>query len=400
MGSGAKVVLVALLIIMVVVVAKVVQKGSESNSKGTPAAADPRKAATTAGTVRSNVPPAGAATPGTSKITNRPVTGTLQPRLADPRPASSPDAKPSAAPAAGTPAPGPAGTDKLPLPSPLAPPFRGGTEGVNNGPEGTVRSPLVPPEGTVAGTSKTGAVKTNAGANLVKVEGTAAKNPPSGSAGDFKPVLPGESPEKKSAPAAPAQPLAGGGSSPDEPITVAKGPEPRVDARSPGKENDPFVPLGEVAQKNGSGTLVTRELPKDLSSFPREYVVQSGEGYWRIAETVYGPGKGAYCKFIQEANKNAKLVPGKKITVPAPPAVTGNSASSGSSVKPEPPKPEPVTSDDKFIYYTVQKGDTWTRIAERFYKDPNAFPQIQAANRKISYETLRAGQKILIPKRP
>ncbi len=375
MGSGAKVVLVALLIIMVVVVAKVVQKGSESSSKGTPAAVDPRKATT--GTVRPNPPPAGPATPGTSKITNRPMAGTLQPRLSD--------AKPAAAPPAGTPATNPAGADKLSLPSPLAPPLRGGTEGVNNG-----------PEGTVATTSKPEAVKTNPGGNLVKVEGTAVKNSPAGSSGDFKPVLPGESPEKKSAPAAPAQSPAGGGSPPGEPITVAKGPEPKTDSKIPGKDNYPFAPMAEGAKKDGSSTLVTRELPKDLSSFPREYVVQSGEGYWRIAETVYGPGKGAYCKFIQVANKNAKLIPGKKITIPAPPPEAPNA---GSAVKPEAPKPEAVTSDDRFIYYTVQKGDTWTRIAERFYKDPNAFPQIQSANRKISYETLRAGQKILIPKR-
>ena len=52
--------------------------------------------------------------------------------------------------------------------------------------------------------------------------------------------------------------------------------------------------------------------------------------------------------------------------------------------------------------YTVEKGDSLSRIAKRFYGDANAWPSIFEANRDLLDDPARIqpGQVLKIPERP
>ena len=47
--------------------------------------------------------------------------------------------------------------------------------------------------------------------------------------------------------------------------------------------------------------------------------------------------------------------------------------------------------------YTVQPGDTLSKISKRFYGDPNKYPQIAKANHLENPDQIKAGQQLLIP---
>ena len=47
--------------------------------------------------------------------------------------------------------------------------------------------------------------------------------------------------------------------------------------------------------------------------------------------------------------------------------------------------------------YTVQPGDTLSKISKRFYGDPNKYPQIARANNLENPDQIKAGQQLLIP---
>lgn len=51
-------------------------------------------------------------------------------------------------------------------------------------------------------------------------------------------------------------------------------------------------------------------------------------------------------------------------------------------------------------YYVIEKGDTLSAIAKRFYGDANAYPRIFEANREVIQDAnlIFPGQKIRIPK--
>ncbi len=51
-------------------------------------------------------------------------------------------------------------------------------------------------------------------------------------------------------------------------------------------------------------------------------------------------------------------------------------------------------------FYTIEKGDTLSAIAKRFYGDANAYPRIFEANREVikDADLIYPGQKIRIPK--
>ena len=45
----------------------------------------------------------------------------------------------------------------------------------------------------------------------------------------------------------------------------------------------------------------------------------------------------------------------------------------------------------------MQKGDTLTLIAKKFYDDPSKFHLIEEANGDLKYQVLQAGAKIKVP---
>ena len=179
-----------------------------------------------------------------------------------------------------------------------------------------------------------------------------------------------------------------------------------------------------VGSNPGSKTSRGDGKEKPTGRFPAQYVVKRGDSYWALAEKYYKAGK--YHQRISKANGAKKLKPGMKISIPAPPAVSKKrkafkatglvSASPGVQVTTTPPagasqpsKPSakrmrgdaldklPQSSDGRYVYYVVRKGDTLDGIARRFLKK-GAAEKILQANRSLYYTSLKAGERIRIPK--
>lgn len=77
---------------------------------------------------------------------------------------------------------------------------------------------------------------------------------------------------------------------------------------------------------------------------------------------------------------------------------TGDGQLTGSTpATPAPPAPEPA--EGVVDLYTVEQGDTLTRIAQRTYGDPNKWRLILEANSDVvpRPEDLRVGQRLVIP---
>ncbi len=60
---------------------------------------------------------------------------------------------------------------------------------------------------------------------------------------------------------------------------------------------------------------------------------------------------------------------------------------------------EETEPEEKVEYYVIQKGDTLSKIAQRYYGDPMAYPRIFEANREVIQDPdkIFPGQKIRIP---
>jgi len=67
---------------------------------------------------------------------------------------------------------------------------------------------------------------------------------------------------------------------------------------------------------------------------------------------------------------------------------------SAAAVQPTVRAPAPVTT------YTVQRGDTLGRIAQKFYGDPHKYPLIQEANNIVDAGRIWVGQPLTIPPLP
>jgi nucleoid-associated protein YgaU len=62
-------------------------------------------------------------------------------------------------------------------------------------------------------------------------------------------------------------------------------------------------------------------------------------------------------------------------------------------------KQDAASSWDAAQYHIVEKGDTLSKIAEKYYGDPNLYPQIFEANQDILKDPniIQIGQKLRIP---
>jgi nucleoid-associated protein YgaU len=61
--------------------------------------------------------------------------------------------------------------------------------------------------------------------------------------------------------------------------------------------------------------------------------------------------------------------------------------------------PPPTPVEEKVEYYVIEKGDTLSKIAKRYYGDANKYPVIFTANREVIRDPnlIFPGQKIRIP---
>ena len=107
------------------------------------------------------------------------------------------------------------------------------------------------------------------------------------------------------------------------------------------------------------------------------YVVQSGDSWLSIAQTLYGTSAAASA--LESALGNPVLTPGEKLTnLPSSLSYTTSATATVSS------------------YYTVQAGDTWSSIASAVYgtSDANAAAALQAA---LGNPTLTVGTQLTVP---
>jgi len=153
-----------------------------------------------------------------------------------------------------------------------------------------------------------------------------------------------------------------------------------------------------------------------------KYVVKSGDSYWAIAKKHYGSG--GLHEFIKKANAGKKLHPGMTITIPekaakkrkptkatntraslvsrnvsksaTPKTTTKKKKASASARAADNPRGLKESSDGRYFYYVVERGDTLSALAVRFKM--GSTDRIKEANRSLFYTDLLAGQKIRIPK--
>ncbi len=457
MGNGTKVALVALLILMVVVIARFVRNTTEDpnlvsanpqTKAGSTAPAKPSDPSKTKAITPPSSNPGGTAAPGVTAATPRersPVVS-LQP----PRPAQGGNP-------AGVP-PGVASSDPL-KPTPIAP---GAAAGVGNpaGSSGS-SSPTAPPPGVahqapviVPGEPGAGTSPSNGGTALAPKpvpptvasrdvasrESSQSSGPSQGSS-----VLP---------PVRQPAPLNGPGG--------ASGARPLVGTElRPSGQQQPGSP---EALKNGGTTQLPRPLPtpptvvQGAPTYPLTHTIEKGDSFWSLSQKFYKDA--TLWQTIEKANVGVKLIPGKTLSIPEPPAPKALAISKPSVAVDSDPastprggagsrmprasaptngpqaseKPEkdltPIeriardgrarlsgstagpTADGKATAtqsgllaagpskatdYVVKRGDTLSGIAKHFYKDSRKYYLIEDANDGLKYESLQEGAKIKIP---
>src|SRR5262245_13073798 len=394
MGSGAKIALVALLILMVVAVAKFVQNGKDDDG-GTPQA---KNAAGTTAKGAANGPrlvdPKNAErTPGKGQVIGRqPISGGAGVSVAkSPNPGLPPPA--TFAQAGQTVPAGPTGQ-----PGSIRPPAESKSATLPQPPHETPGAAAPAPASSAGGTPVPISPGPLAGAGqpeTKRVEGTIA--PPKTEPSD---------PPRAQREEGKTSPGTGG---PLVSLDRPKQAERESPAPAPQKSDPPapgiFSAIEEPSPKVGPTA------PGGTKVFPASHVVEAGESYWRIAEKYYGTGNGRLHTTIAAANGGGKLIAGKTIKIPAPPPTppavpketgTKHETPQGEASKTQktpPPAGGIVSSDAKYDYYQVQKGDTLTGIAKRFLGGAGKVAAIEAANPSLRYETLREGARIRIPKK-
>ncbi|MBI4602088.1 MAG: LysM peptidoglycan-binding domain-containing protein [Planctomycetes bacterium] len=398
MGNGTKVALVALLILMVVVIARFVRDGSEEKDSPAVKAGAPggAPAAGPAGTGPSGRTPA---TVGDAAKAKAPAARTpAAVPGAGPQVSSNVPNRPSSSPAGGTP-----------------PASREVTTGAEALGPATTTSPTTPPAPV------TPIVRVLRGS---QPEPGASPAPRDSVRGTFAPIVsPGTQPPPGGG--TPARPEGGRPPAPIAEVPPARTQQPPLVAKAPGGPRlpdaappEPWTPpvpeKGSAPDAKGSGT----------GTFPLTHTVEKGDSFWSLAQRYYRSG--ALWAQIEKANPGVKLLPGKKLTIPAPvlPKTAGLAPSPGepsasatrgevatrpaSTERGATARPAPAvqgatrraaagsgTAD--YQEYTVQKGDTLTLIAKRFYNDVTKFPLIEDANENLRYQTLQAGSRIRIP---
>ena len=137
------------------------------------------------------------------------------------------------------------------------------------------------------------------------------------------------------------------------------------------------------------------------------YRVQKGDdGYWAVAEKVWGEGNGRHWKKIQNANPgvdSTSLAPGMMLRIPLLEDATATTAGGTTVAASGAPKP-----GDTFInsagqkVYVVSKGDSaglWG-VSSKMYGKGHLWRTIAKANPTAKPTQLKAGQHLVIPPNP
>lgn len=165
------------------------------------------------------------------------------------------------------------------------------------------------------------------------------------------------------------------------------------------ERDTPTPPADKAPTKPDTPIRIIRRLkPVDLAG-RKTYVVQPGDqGFWYVAEKVYGNGK--HWKLIAAANPTVdsnRLRPGMVLNIPALPAVT----QPGRAVATESEYGKVTTSTTGQKIYIVSKRDTaglWGIAAKpEIYGKGHLWEHIQKANPTVDPTRLRPGTRLIIP---
>ncbi len=407
MGSGAKIALVALLILALIAIAKFVGSGKDDKSN-----LATNQAAPTAGSPKKDgarlVPPgtSGSTAPATRPvISNRPAGSGSPGNLAagaggGPAVGGSTSTGNPSTPGSST--SGPSSTGNLAHSQPVGPSVPIASAAGSN-------QPIQQPPGPIgAGLTSTG-VSSGAGNASGPTSSAGALPRPIGNGITSSPPAPAATGASGSKAGESGAVASTGGAPPYRNLPTGSVEAGRTPAAAPAATTGRFIPASisgtgsGAAPSDGSSANPTRSPSRE---FPVTHKLAAGDSYWQLAEDYYGAGKGTKLyPHIAAANKNAKLIAGKTVLIPAPPAETA--AQAPSAVSPgtlggAPAAPRPaggfVSSDERFNYYVVQRGDTLSGLAQRFLGSSEKMASLQAANGRLKYETLREGMKIRVPK--
>lgn len=410
MGNGTKVALVALLILMVVVIARFVRDTSDEGD-----------AELRAGVARPQDAAKAKATPsGTADASQGRTTVIAKQEKKAPVPANN----------TGNPtgASGPLVTSHMGAPSSVS-----GTTPRVNDPAPRGPGTALPPSGGAAPPGNPGGPLDPRG--FTPLEAPRVGIPP---VGDPRHAAPrgteGAPPEVKS-PLRPGLQVPAPGSDSSQKVVVDVRPQDRTDSTH--LPATPKVPAAPVTGGDGTrpGPLPVPDEgnrfagdgkgsgagPIAGSGFPKTHVIEKGDSFWTIAERYYK--KGILWPQIEKANPGVKVLPGKTLTIPAPVIPAKRVATSRNlpdslpeteiASRPEtgpgparktppvvPRKNAPQGTETGMTAareYRVQKGDTLSSLAKRFYKDAFKSHLIEEANTNLKYQVLREGSTIRIP---
>lgn len=174
---------------------------------------------------------------------------------------------------------------------------------------------------------------------------------------------------------------------PEEPERAMMPPreDPVVIVQPPEQKDEPAPPPPEEGEQTAGA---------DQPPF-RWYTVRSGDTAERIAEREFGSR--ALWTSIARANPLkdiSKLKPGERIKIPLDPK--------NPQGRPDDANRPPTTPPAAFIEYTVQRGDTLSGIAQRFYGSQRFIDFLYEANRDRlrNKDDLRLGQVLRVPPKP
>lgn len=172
-------------------------------------------------------------------------------------------------------------------------------------------------------------------------------------------------------------------------------PPPVIPAQ---QERQPHVdpqPPAPVVQKTE-----TSQAPEQLPVIPprfTQHTIQDGDTLAELSRKYYGSSK--HADAISKANgltDTKRLKIGRTLQIPVDPRnIQG---------LPNPAYPKPAVEPAKALpaEYTVEKGDTLSRIAKRLYNDSSLARTIYEANRDVlpDEDSLKIGMKLKIPPKP
>ena len=150
------------------------------------------------------------------------------------------------------------------------------------------------------------------------------------------------------------------------------------------------APAPEATTQPVSPALPVKVEPSPAAAPGGIYIVKKGDnGFWSIAEKVYGQGK--YWTLISKANPNVdsnNLAVGQELVIPPLPAVPPARLIAATA---------PAAASTGQKVHVVQQGDSWWSIAVKEYGDGRYWNEIKKANPHVEGNSLQVGTTLKIP---